>query len=56
MPGSCIPILALQGAVSRDWLTVVAAAIRWYVALCDPRPDLATPARRIRLPYAWWWW
>lgn len=52
---SCMPLLSLPLAISRDWLTVSATAVRWYGAICDPRPDLATPARQMYLPYAWWW-
>jgi len=55
MSSSCVPILTLPAAISRNVFIVLATGIRWYAAICDPRPDLAQPARRVRLPYAWWW-
>ena len=55
MSSSCVSILTAPVAIGRDVFTVLATGIRWYGAICDPRPDLAMPARRVRLPYAWWW-
>lgn len=43
-------------AAGRQWLKCLIRLSHCYAALLDPRPDLAVPARRIRTPYAVWWW
>jgi hypothetical protein len=49
------PLFAYQSAVGRSCLELMATTVGSYGSLLDPRPDLAVPARRIRLAYAWWW-
>lgn len=55
MNAPCFPMLALQMTVGKYWLAALASVLVWYGVVLDPRPDLAVPARRVRLPYAWWW-
>ncbi len=52
MTGPCFPS---QIAVGNYCLTAFASILALYASVLDPRPDLAVPARRVRLPYAWWW-
>ncbi|MFO1113024.1 MAG: hypothetical protein U1E38_01255 [Rhodospirillales bacterium] len=55
MNAPCLPLLVWQMVVGKYVLAVLASMLVWYGVVLDPRPDLAVPARRVRLPYAWWW-
>ena len=55
MNAPCLPMLAWQWAVGKYVFAAFASMLVWYGVVLDPRPDLAVPARRVRLPYAWWW-
>lgn len=55
MTAPYLPMLACQIAVGRYYLAALASMLVWYGVVLDPRPDLAVPARRVRLAYAWWW-
>lgn len=55
MNAPCLPMLAWQLAAHKYLLAALASVLVWYGVVLDPRPDLAVPARRVRLPYAWWW-
>lgn len=55
MTGPCLPVLACQIAIGRHYLSAFTSILAWSVSVLDPRPDLAVPARRTRLAYAWWW-
>lgn len=55
MNAPCLPLLAWQMAIGKYAFAALASMLAWYAVVLDPRPDLAVPARRVRLPYAWWW-
>ena len=55
MSRTCIPLVKYQVAVGGQWLSTLLVIAGSYAAVMDPRPDLATPARSIKLPYTWWW-
>jgi hypothetical protein len=44
-----------QRALVRQWIRLSLTVAYWYAALLDPRPDLAVPARKTKVWYAWWW-
>lgn len=55
MNATCIPLVRYSVAVVEGWLSTAFAVAGLYLALLDPRPDLAVPARGVKLPYLWWW-
>lgn len=55
MSPTCINLMRYQAAVGEQWLTMLTALAESYAAILDPRPDLALPARRVKLPFFWWW-
>ncbi|HYN38534.1 MAG TPA: hypothetical protein VES39_04725 [Rhodospirillales bacterium] len=55
MTATCLPVLTSQAAIGRSCLALLTSTLGWYGSLLDPRPDLAVPARRVRLIYGWWW-
>ena len=55
MTGPNSPVLACQIAIGRCYLSALSSMLAWSTFVLDPRPDLAIPARRLRLAYAWWW-
>jgi hypothetical protein len=48
-------IVGCQAALVNQCLKALLATMHYYAGLLDPRPDLAVPARSVKLPYAWWW-
>jgi hypothetical protein len=48
-------LVGYQAAIAGQYVKVVLAAVHAYTGLLDPRPDLAVPARSVKVPYAWWW-
>jgi hypothetical protein len=48
-------LFGFQTAVVEHWARSVCTVVKSYVALLDPRPDLAIPARSVQRAYAWWW-
>ena len=48
-------LLRCQCSFTRDWIETCVTAVSAYSAACDPRPDLAVPARVVQTPYRWWW-
>lgn len=48
-------LFGFQAALAEHWVQSVCAVAQCYVALLDPRPDLAVPARSVQAPYRWWW-
>lgn len=48
-------LVGYQSAVVSQYMKVLLAAAHAYAGLLDPRPDLALPARSVKVPYAWWW-
>jgi hypothetical protein len=48
-------VVNFQMALLQQWIDCGFAISKCYTALWDPRPDLAMPARRVELPYRWWW-
>ena len=48
-------LVLVNAALGRQWVRLTVDAIEWYAALIDPRPDLAVPARQVKIPYIWWW-
>ena len=48
-------VLGCQAAIVSQYIAAVLAAAHAYAGLWDPRPDLAVPARSVKVPYAWWW-
>lgn len=51
----CNPLDRYQADVSEQWVSTLLTMAKAYVPLLDPRPDLAVPARALKLPYLWWW-
>ena len=48
-------VIGAQTVVASQCMKAMLATAHFYTSLFDPRPDLAMPARSVRLPYAWWW-
>jgi hypothetical protein len=48
-------LVGYQAAIVSQYMKVVLGAAHAYADLLDPRPDLAVPARSVKVPYAWWW-
>lgn len=46
---------AHSASLGRHYLRLLACLTDWCGTVFDPRPDLAIPARRVRLAYFWWW-
>ncbi len=38
-----------------QWVRCAMNIAHWYAAIMDPRPDLSTPARSLKVSYFWWW-
>jgi hypothetical protein len=55
MSPTCIPLVKYQTALGEGWFSMLFKVVTIYTALLDPRPDLAVPARRVKLPFMWWW-
>lgn len=55
MNPACTAISTLQVAIGQQWFSVLRSILGFYAAVWDPRPDLARPARSVRIPYIWWW-
>jgi len=55
MSPNCVPVVSYPTDVAQKCLTAFLSSAGWYTAVLDPRPDLAVPARSLRLPYVWWW-
>ena len=48
-------VATAQAVVVSQCVKSYLATVNLYAGLLDPRPDLAIPARSVRVPYAWWW-
>ena len=55
MASNCISPRLGVVVVAHRWIESVLCVTEIYTALFDPRPDLAIPARSMKLPYVWWW-
>jgi len=55
MPARCNLCVAVPGVIAKQWVSLLVNIADSYVSSLDPRPDLSLPARRVALPYAWWW-
>ncbi|MBL8660207.1 MAG: hypothetical protein JNM75_10685 [Rhodospirillales bacterium] len=47
--------IGCQAALTNQCVKALLAAVEFYAGLLDPRPDLAVPARSVKVPYVWWW-
>jgi hypothetical protein len=52
---TCIPLVRYQAVFGEQLVSTFLTIAKSYAALMDPRPDLAVPARSIKLPFMWWW-
>jgi hypothetical protein len=48
-------LVKYQAALGEAWFFTLFQRATLYAALLDPRPDLAVPARSVKLPFLWWW-
>ena len=48
-------LLGVWAATSQEWMQCAIVIVGCYASVMDPRPDLAIPARSIKVPYFWWW-
>lgn len=48
-------VIGYQSLVVEQWVKAVANVIDIYAVCCDPRPDLAKPARQMPTGLGWWW-
>jgi hypothetical protein len=48
-------VIKYQEALANQFMRALVSILNLYAGLLDPRPDLSTPARAVKVPYAWWW-
>jgi hypothetical protein len=55
MSPTCMPLVKYQAALGEAWFFTLFKGATLCAALLDPRPDLAVPARSVKLSFLWWW-
>ena len=48
-------MMSVWMVTTQQWMQCAISVAECYTSLIDPRPDLARPARTVKLPYFWWW-
>jgi hypothetical protein len=48
-------MMGAWAATTNQWVRCAMLLAQCYTSLMDPRPDLAVPARSVKLSYFWWW-